>query len=122
MSNAFSADQQIRKLLYLLRMALYDKDLETRVVIKMGVRGGDDHVVMIMLQVHQFFGQQPRVMVVDKGYRPHDLCFRRLDGGADQSIANQVTERFRPVLIALFRDETVKAGQKIGINRNSRPD
>lgn len=119
MSNAFRADQQIRKLLYLLRAAFYDKNLEARVVIEMGVCCGDDHVVMIMLQVHQFFGKQPRVVVVDERYRSHDICFRRFDGRAHQPIANEVTECFRPVGIALFRDETVKACQQIGIDRNT---
>jgi hypothetical protein len=122
MSNAFSADQQIRKLLDLLRLPLYNKDLETRIVIEMGVRGGDDHVVMVMLQIHQLVGQEPRMMVVDKCDGSHDLCFRRFDGSTHQPIANEVTKCFGPVGVALSRDEMVKAGQKIGINRNSRPD
>lgn len=116
MSNAFGADQQIRKLLDLLRLALYDKDFETRIVIEMGVRGGDDHIVMIMLQIHQFFGQQSRMMVVDKRDRSHHVCFRCFNGSAHQPIANEVTKCLAPVGVALFRDETVKAGQKIGID------
>lgn len=52
MPNAFGADQQIRELLDLLRWALYNKDFETRIVIEMGVRGGDDRIVMIVLQIH----------------------------------------------------------------------
>ena len=54
------------------RFAMDDQHFEARVVIQMGVAGGDDEFVAGMLDFGEFFRDAVGVMIVDQGDRAHD--------------------------------------------------
>lgn len=58
MLHALGSNQQIRKFLNAFVGPFYNYDLQTRVVIQVGVRGRDDKIMMGVLQVHQTLWQQ----------------------------------------------------------------
>ena len=62
----------------------FDHDyFQAGVVVEVCMRGGDDYVVIIVLEVHQLVGKQRRVMIVDQRYGADHLRFRDLDGRTD---------------------------------------
>ena len=63
---------------------------------------------MFVLNVCELFGQKASVMIVDEGHRTHYEGVPTDHGRTHKTVADQVTERFRPVFIAFVRDEIVK--------------
>jgi len=109
MAHSLCADEFVGQLLNLTRLAAQDHYLKACIVIEMGMERRDDHFVMFMLKVGQFFGEKPSVMVIDQRDGSHD----RSPGGHDcrphKPIAYQIAERLGSVVVALFSDELVKA-------------
>ena len=87
----------------------------------MGMKSRDDDVMVVVLKGRQPFGQQASVMVIDERDRTDDNRIRSNDGRPNQSVADQITEGFRTILITLVLRELVEAGKKFRINRNTDP-
>lgn len=83
------------------------------------MKGGDDQVMMLMLEVGEFLGQEAGVMVVDQGDGTDYESVGGDDGGADQPVANEVAEGFGAVLVTLVRDKVVEAPKQLGIDGNA---
>lgn len=109
MLHAFCADKAVGQLLYILRgPAKYD-DFEATLVVEVGMQGRNDYFVVLVLEIGEFLRQKASVMFIDKGDRAHD---ERVCGDhyrAHQAITNQIAKGFRAVLVALVRDEGIKA-------------
>ncbi len=65
------------------------------------MKRGDDHVMMLMLKVGEFLGQEAGVMVVDESDRADHKGVGSDHGGAHQAVANEVAESFGAVLVTL---------------------
>ncbi len=87
-------------------------------VVEVGVSGGDDQIMMIVLQFHQLVREQPRVMVINESNGTDDGGVGRLHSGGDKTVADEVAEGFGTVLIALGGDEAVELVEQVGINGN----
>jgi len=64
--------------------------------------------MMLMLEVSEFFREEPGVMVIDQRHGPHNRSIGRADRSPDQPVPYQVAERLGSAVVALFRDEFVK--------------
>ena len=90
MLNALGADQPVGQLLYFFGFPAKDDNLETAFMIQVGMQRGDDHVMMLVLEVCKFFGQKAGVVVVDEGNGAHHKGVGSDHCRADQTIANLV--------------------------------
>jgi hypothetical protein len=107
-TNAFGADQQIRQFADAMAGTAQHHHFEARVVVQMCVRRGNHNIVISMLDIHQFDGKHPEVVIVNERHRADNGRLRIFNGYADQLVSNQVPERFRPIGIALLLYEAVK--------------
>ncbi len=67
MFDAFGADEGVGDGLDVAGPAADGDDFQAVVVVQMDVQGGEDHVVVIVLDVGEVFLQVRLVMVVDEG-------------------------------------------------------
>ena len=58
MLDALGADQAVGQFLHFFGFAAKDDHLETAFVIQVGMQRGDDHVMMLMLEVGELLGQE----------------------------------------------------------------
>ena len=73
----------------------------------------------LVLEFCELVGEQTRVVIVNQLHRPNDGSVGGYHGRLDQSIANQVAERLRAVLISFAGDERVKTPQSFRVDRYS---
>ena len=109
MPHALRADEFVSQLLNIARLAAQEHNFKARIVIQMGMQRRDDNFVMFMLQVGQFFGEKPRVMVIDQSHGCHDRSRRGPDCSPHKPVPDEVAEGLGSVVVAFFRDEFVKA-------------
>ena len=70
--HTFDADQAIGQFLYLSEPALDHHDFQAHIMVKVGMYGGDDDFVILVLQLHQLLRQKPGVMIVNESHGAHD--------------------------------------------------
>src|ERR1700693_4943822 len=114
--NPLGADQAVGQFLHLFGLATKYDDLEAAFVIHVGMQRGDDHVMMLMLEVREFFGQETSVMVVDESDGAHHKCVGSHHSRSDQAVANEVAESFGTVLITFLCNEVVEAAKQFSID------
>ena len=81
----------------------------------MGVQGGDDDFMLLVLKISEFFGEKPGVMVIEQSYGSDDERFRSYNRRSHKPIAYQIPKRLGSVVIAFFSDELVKAIEEIRV-------
>ena len=116
MLNPLGADQAVGQFLYFFGFAAKHDHLETAFMIQVGMQRGDDHVMMLMLEVGELLGQEAGVMVVDESDGADHKGVGSNDSGADQAVANQIAESFGAVLVTFVRNEAVEAAKQFGID------
>ena len=92
-----------------------DEDLETGIVIEVGVTGGDDQVVVLVLEAGELVGDAVGAVVVDEGDGADD---GGVGGGGtlgDEAVANEVAEGLRAVGVAAAGDGAVELLEEGGI-------
>lgn len=85
-------------------------------MVQMGVSGADNQIVVIVLQVHQLLRQKSQMVIIDQGHGAYDWSTWIMDCCHHQTVANQVTERFGPVRVALVCDESIETPQQLRVN------
>jgi len=111
MPNSLPADEFVGQSLHISGLTAQEYHFKARIVIQMGVQRRDHEFVMFMLQISEFFGEKASVVVVDQGDGSHHRSFRSHHRGSNQLVPDQVTERFRPVLVAFIRNELIETLQ-----------
>jgi hypothetical protein len=72
----------------------FDYDhFQASIVVEMRMRGSDNDVVMFVLEIHQFVGQQAGMVIVDQGDRTNHMSFWRTYGSTHQTVTDEVPER-----------------------------
>ena len=79
--DTLGTDHGVGEISDLSRFTFHDDDFKAGVVIKVGVRGGNDQIVVIVLQFHQFVRQQAGVVIVDQRDGTDNRRFGRFDSG-----------------------------------------
>src|ERR1017187_2978567 len=115
--HALSADQYVGHFPYFRRLAFYHQHLQTIIVIEMHVQGGEDRMVVIVLDGRELLAELPHVMVVNQRHGADYLAVRRFPGLFHQFVANQVAKRLRPVGVAALPDEVVELVQQVAVDR-----
>ena len=104
---AFDRAEFIGKFLDLAGLAFYCHYLQAVVVVKVDMLGGDDDVLMVVLQVGKLARKAPLVMVVDEGDGAgHLLVLFPLV--FDQFLADKIPKGLGPGRIAFFLDEAIE--------------
>ncbi len=88
MLHAFGSDQHVGQLLHAPGITFQNEDFKAAIVIEMGMRGADNQIVMIMLQVHQFFRKKSGMVVVNQGHCTDNRRLRVVNNGRDETIAD----------------------------------
>jgi hypothetical protein len=107
-TDALEADQAVGNLLNVGAAAVQDNDLHAVVMVQVDMEGGDDLLVVLVLEVVESVGQLADVVVVNQGQSADHLGLGRGDVLANQAIADQVAEGFRPVGVTAAFDLPVK--------------
>jgi hypothetical protein len=117
--HAFCADELVSKRLNVSRFSPQHHDFQAVVMVEMSVDGGNDDLVMGVLQIGQLFREEAGVVVVDEGDGPDDEAIRGNDGGANEAIPDQVAKGLGAILVALGGNEGVEFAQKLAVNGNA---
>jgi hypothetical protein len=70
MLDTLGADQPVCQPLYISRLPPQNDHFETAIVVQMGVKRGNNHLMMLMLEIGKLFRQKAGLMVIDERYRP----------------------------------------------------
>ena len=73
-----------------------DEDLETRIVVEMGMTGRDHQFVMSVLNLGQLLSDAVSMVVVDEGDGADYGCIGACRLLGYQAIPNQIAKRLRP--------------------------
>ena len=117
--HALEADKVVGKLRNARRLAVDDEHFEAGFVVKVGVAGGHDKVVILVLDFSQFFGDAMRVVIV---YQRDGAHHRGIGGGrllSDQAVSDEIAKSLGAVGISAAGDGAVKPLEKVGIERNT---
>jgi hypothetical protein len=117
--DSLEADQTVCELLDASRLSVNDKNFEAGVVVEVGVAGGDNQFVVLVLEFGELFCDAIGVVVVDESDGADDDGIGRRGAFNDQLVADQIAERFRAVGIATVGDRAVEASEKIGIESDA---
>jgi hypothetical protein len=88
-------------------------------VVQVGVTGGDDQIVMLVLKLGELFAYAVRMVVIDQGDGSHDNGVRSGGSLADQAVANQIAKSLGAVGISAPAHPLIELLEKIGIQRNA---
>ena len=114
--------QEMGKSAHCFRRSAQNNAFEAVFVIEMGVQGGNGQVVMIVLQLHQTFGQRPLVVVIhvtEVGDTIRSLIL--LEPVVFKLAAQQVAYRLGTVAVAAFSDQLVELLRQIFVQGNGEP-
>jgi len=109
MLHALCTDQAVSQLLDIPRLAAKYNHLQTVLMIKMRMQGGNDNRVRLMLEIGKLFRQQTGVMVVNESDSANDRGIAGNNDGADEPVTNQIAKGFGAVLVAMVCYERIKA-------------
>ena len=113
MLDAFETDQAVCKLTHPAGLSVDDEDFEAGIVVQMGVRSGDDQIMLCMLQFRQFLANSGGGVIVNQCHSSHD---RRVGRGGllgDQAITDQIAKGLGTIGVSLQTDIAVKSLEKI---------
>jgi len=105
MLHSFCADKAVGELLNVFRLAAKYDHLQAVLMIEVGMQGGNDDRVGLVLEIGEFFRQQASVVIVDEGDGANHKRIGGDDYRAHKPVANQITERLGAILIAFRGDE-----------------
>ena len=119
--DAFEADEAFGEALDVGGGAVDDQHFEAGVVIEVGVAGGDDQVVVLVLEAGELVGDAVGVVVVDEGDSADDGGVGGGGAFGDEAVANEIAEGFRAVGVAALLDEAIELVQKVGVDGYANP-
>src|SRR5215831_4408214 len=73
-----------------------------QIMVEMDVCGSQDGVIMVMLQLDEFFAELTDVMVIDQGHRPQRFLLSTLPFMHHEVIPDHIAHEFRAVRVALL--------------------
>ena len=79
-----------------------EDDLGAQIVVEMDVCSSQDGVIVVMLQLDEFFAELTDVMVVDQGHRPQGFLLGALPFVRHEVIPDHIAHEFRAVRVALL--------------------
>lgn len=109
MTHALGADEAVAKALHVSRFSAQEDDFEAVFAVEVCVEGGDDQIVVLVLDAGELIREQAGVVVVDEGHGGDDGGVARGDGGVDEAVADKVAKGLGAVLVALVGDEAVES-------------
>ena len=89
-------------------------------MVQMHMQGGDDDVMLVVLHLGQAAGQVVLVMVIDQGQRACALAVGLLPLLGHKGLADEVTDGFGAVAVALDGAQGVERFQQLFIQRNTK--
>ena len=101
---AFGSDEFIGNFPDRAGLATHKDHLQTIVVVKVDVDSGNDHVVVIMLNIRQYGLKVLFVMIIDQRNGSGDFLAAELLPMFDKMVANHVGNGQRAVVITFFPD------------------
>ena len=111
-TNALEGGQTVGEFLHLQGLAAYDYHLQAVVVVHVDMGGGDDLVMVVMLDQGNLFLELMLVMVIDQTDNPHDLLVG-LPLFLDEGLANQIANRLGAVIVTAGLDMCIKNIQQL---------
>ena len=90
MPDSLSAHEFGGQLLNVARLSAQEHHLKAGIVIEMAMERRDDHFMMFMLKVGQFFREEPSVMVIDQPHGSHDRSLRYHNRRSHTSIPDRI--------------------------------
>ena len=113
MLDAVAGDQSVRQGTDSGGIPAQNKYFQAVVMVKMHVHRRDDHVVMIVLDIHETAGKIIGVMIIDECQRPRDLAFQLFPLILNKRPADEVTYGLRTVRVAFAAAEFIERQQQI---------
>lgn len=121
MKDALLLAQEVGESLDLARLRTDEDGLGAKVVVEVDVRGREDRVEVIVLELGKLVRKGPAVVVVEKG----DRAQADLVGGpflGDEFFAHHVPEELGSVAVLALSDEVFKGVMKGLLDREARAD
>lgn len=91
------------------------------IMIKVHMHAGQDLPVVVVLNIGQLARQVTYMVVIDECDGPNGF-FIRIPLLSDQVVADQVTQRFRPIGVLATFDMAIEGVQQLVIERHAEPD
>src|SRR4030042_3284717 len=113
MFYTLGAEQTVGDFFYITSFSPYCQNLETVMLVKVNMHGGQDLVVIFMLDFGQTLGQFSDLMAEDDCDRTDNLLVRAFPLFLDKTFPDQMPYRFRTVRKSQMRDQMVKINQQI---------
>lgn len=117
--HAFEAYEPSSEHFDLRGLAADDKNFKAGVMIEMSMAGGDNEIVLSVLQLNQFFGDAVSVVIVDQRDGADDGAIGRCSSLGDEAVTDKVAKCLGAIGVTASRDGAVKALEKIGVERNA---
>ena len=96
-----------------------NQHLEAVIMIKVNVNRGDDVLVVVVLNLGEFFGKFPAVMFEDHARHADDFIMILGPFLLHQAIPDEVSDGLRAVQVSFFSDFLVELGEEFLVDRNS---
>src|SRR6185437_12501064 len=112
--DAFHTHKSIGHFSYFRALPLHDQHLKTMVMIEMHMHARQNLLMVVVLNICQFTGQVPHMMVIYERDRA-DRFFILIPLLADQVIADEIAQRFRSVGVFPPFDMAVECIQQMVI-------
>jgi len=119
MLDTLEADKAVRELLHLNRPAVDDQDFEARVVVKMRMTRGHDQIVVLVLQLGQFFANAVRMMIVDKSDGSDHRCIRSSRLLCYEPVPDHVSKGLGTVCVTAAFNGAVEPLEQVRIDGNT---
>jgi hypothetical protein len=114
--DAFGCDQPIRKGFDSRGSSTHHQNLQAIVMIQVNMKGGNNRVPMIVLDIRERFLHVRGMMVIDQRDSSHGFSIRHLLLVLHEMVANHVRNRQRPVLVTLFSRHPAKLPEEIPVH------
>ena len=119
--DAFGGYQFVGDFLDRAGLSSDDEDFEAIVVVEVDVEGGNDDLVMVVLDVGKRRLDVLFVVVVKEGDGAGDFLGAEVLAMFDERLAHLVGDGQRTVLVALLLDHFVKLAQQVARDRDGEP-
>ncbi len=96
-----------------------DEDFKAGIVVEMRVAGGDDEIVLSMLQLGELFSNAAGMVIVDEGDGADNGSVGRRGAFSNEAVANEIAKGLRAIGITALCDGAIEAPQKVGVECNA---
>src|SRR5699024_638838 len=119
MLDSLDADQAVCECAHLPPRPFDGNHFQAMVMVQMQMHGGQDQLVMIVLDCGQLLGQGAYMMIEHQRDRAHDFRLV-IPAIADQLVADQIADRFRAGLVATPGAQLVELPEQTLVHGNSK--